>query len=120
MTTRIAHWSIIVLFSVIGLSLTLLGGFLVYLGGSLYYIAAGMATIATAFLMKRRSAAAPKLFAVIIGITLLWAVFESGLYLLALLPRIAAWLGLGLWFFTPLYRSTLQQVSTDILSAARR
>jgi quinoprotein glucose dehydrogenase/quinate dehydrogenase (quinone) len=120
MTARIAHWTIIFLFSLIGLSLTLLGGFLVYLGGSFYYVAAGLATLATTVLMVRGSSKAPKLFGLIVGITLFWAVFESDLYLLALLPRIAAWLGLGLWFFTPWYRSTLKQNYADMLPNARR
>lgn len=120
MIPRIAHWTMIVLFSIIGLYLTLLGGFLVYVGGSFYYVAAGVATIATTVLMIRRSAAAPRLYGVLISITLIWAVFESGLYLLALLPRVAAWIGLGIWFFTTWYQSTLQTRYAGVPPSTRR
>lgn len=107
MKHQVAHWIMAVLFILVGLYLSILGGFLAYLGGSLYYVAAGVGTLATAVLMIKRSASAPRLFGMIISLTLIWAIYESGLYLLALLPRLAAWLGLGLWFFTPWYKSSL-------------
>lgn len=120
MIPRIAHWTMIVLFSIIGLYLTLLGGFLVYVGGSFYYVAAGLATIATTVFMVRRSATAARIFGILISITLIWAVFESGLYLLALLPRVAAWVGLGLWFFTPWYQSNLKARHEGAQASTRR
>ena len=104
---NIMHWIFVVLLWVIGLALTLLGGFLVYLGGSLYYVLVGMATIVTAILVKRRSDKAPKLYGAILAATLIWSLFEAELHFLALLPRLAAWLVLGLWFLTPWYRQSL-------------
>lgn len=108
MLPRIAHWIMIVLFSIFGLYLTLSGGFLVYVGGSFYYVAAGNALIATTVLMVKRSAKAVQLYGLLLSITLIWALFESGLYLLALLPRLSAWAVLALWFITPWYLATLK------------
>lgn len=104
----ILHWIFIVILVTIGLLLGLGGGFLIHLGGSAYYLLAGLAVIAVAVLLIRRSDKAPMLFAVFLGVTLVWALFEAELHFLALLPRLAMWLGLGAWFLTPWYRQTLQ------------
>lgn len=107
MKNALTHWTPVVLFSIISLLLTLLGGFLVYLGGSIYYLVAGMSLAVTVYQMVKRNPQAMKLYSGIIAITLVWAIWEAELYLLNLLPRTAAWLVLGLWFFTPWYRDTL-------------
>lgn len=109
MKSRIAHWFFVIVLSFIGLYLTLLGGFLLYLGGSPYYVVTGLSIAVTALLIIRRSHHATRLYALMVLITLLWAVFESGLDLLALLPRVATWIGLGLWFYTPWYRTVIEQ-----------
>ena len=106
-SAKIAHWFFVILLLLIGLLLTIPGGFLVYLGGSPYYVIAGIATIAVAVLMIKRSSLAPRVYAIILGLTLIWALYEAELDFLALLPRLAAWMGLGLWFFTPWYRQIL-------------
>ncbi|MEM8633637.1 MAG: PQQ-binding-like beta-propeller repeat protein [Pseudomonadota bacterium] len=105
--SKIMHWIFIVLLWLTGLTLTLLGGFLVWLGGSFYYLLAGIATIAVALMVQKRSAKAPKIYAAILAATLIWSLFEAELHFLALLPRLAAWLVLGLWFLTPWYRHSL-------------
>lgn len=103
MGLHIAHWAFIVVLALVGLTLTFLGGFLIYLGGSPYYLASGITAIAVAVLLQRRSAMAPKVYAGLLVVTLIWALFEAELHFLALLPRLAMWLGLGLWFLTPWY-----------------
>ncbi|GAB5489449.1 MAG: glucose/quinate/shikimate family membrane-bound PQQ-dependent dehydrogenase [Parasphingorhabdus sp.] len=108
--SKIMHWTFVVLLWIVGLTLTFLGGFLGYLGGSLYYILAGVATIAIAVFVKRRSSMAPKIYSAILIGTLIWSLFEAELHFLALLPRLAAWLVLGLWFLSPWYR---QSMATD-------
>lgn len=113
MISRLAHWAFIVFLSLIGLVLTLAGGMLVYLGGSFYYVLAGLATFAAALLMIRRSVLAVKLYGGVLGATLIWAVFESGLDFMALLPRLGAWLGVGVWFFTPWCQSILRYDKLD-------
>ncbi len=119
MAGKIAHWIFITLLILIGLLLTLGGGFLVYLGGSFYYLIAGVATIATAVLVIKRSPHAPKLFGIIIALTLLWGIWESDWRFLSLLPRIAAWMGVGLWFLTPWYRGTLIKRYEEKIPATR-
>ncbi len=119
--SKIMHWVFIALLWMIGLTLTLLGGFLVYLGGSLYYVLAGLATIAVAVFVKKRSSIAPKIFAATLIATLVWSLFEAELHFLALLPRLAAWLVLGLWFLTPWYReSTMTEEKDDKQSPTNR
>ena len=107
MAIRIAHWVFIVFLGIISLYLTLGGGALVYLGGNFYYVLAGIALSVVTVSMVRRQAFAPRVYAGILAVTAVWALFESGLDFLALLPRLAAWLVVGLWFLTPWYRATL-------------
>lgn len=104
----IAHWAHAVLLLLIGLLLAGAGAYLVSLGGSAYYAVAGLAVLAAAILAIRRRPMAAMLYGVMLGLTLPWALFESGLDLFALLPRLAAWLVLGLWFLTPWYRHGLR------------
>lgn len=117
--SKIAHWSFIVLLSLMALCLTLLGGFLVYLGGSPYYICAGLATIAVVVFLIKRNVMAPRIYGGILALTLVWALFEAELDFLSLLPRLAAWTVLGLWFLTPWYRSTLVQRYEDAVPATK-
>ncbi|MDJ0644006.1 MAG: PQQ-binding-like beta-propeller repeat protein [Erythrobacter sp.] len=105
----IFHWVFVTVLALVGLLLTVPGGFLLYLGGSPYYLAAGLATLATCWFAIRRSTVAIWIYSAILGITLLWSIFESGFDLFALLPRLAAWLVLGLYFLTPWYRHSLRR-----------
>lgn len=107
MLPRISHWFFVVLFFLMGLCLAILGGYLAYLGGSLYYVFTGIALLVIAVLMIRRNTLAPKVYGAMLGITVIWSVYESDWYLLALLPRLATWLVLALWFFSPWYKKTL-------------
>ena len=117
--SKIAQWSFIVLLSLIATCLTLLGGFLVYLGGSPYYVGAGLATIAVVVLMIKRNALAPRVYSGILALTLAWALYESDLVFLSLLPRVAAWFVLGLWFLTPWYRSSLVEKYSDVIPSTK-
>lgn len=113
------RWTFIAIFALIGVLLTAGGGFLSYLGGSFYYLLAGLALLTVAVLLKRRRLAAHKVYGAILAITLVWAIFEAELHFLGLLPRLAMWLGLGLWFLTPWYRQTLSpEPPTDNALAA--
>lgn len=106
-THSIANWIFAIVLILIGLLLALPGGFLVYLGGSPYYVLTGVATLAVAVLVIRRNRSAMIVYGAILGVTLLWALFEARLDLFALLPRLTAWLVVGLWFLTPWYRKSL-------------
>ena len=120
MISRIVHWIFVFVFSVISLIMTLLGGYLAYLGGSLYYLGSGLAILATTVYMVKGNSKAYKIFGCLIAVTLVWALYESDLYWLSLLPRIATWLGLGLWFLCPWYLSSLKSDSDEKQKIKRR
>ncbi len=108
MFRKLIHWSLILVLSLSGLLCLLLGGYLATLGGSVYYVAAGAAVLLSAWYLLRGNQRAIKVFGGLIAVTLIWSVYESGLHFLALLPRVAMWIGLGLWFLTPWYAKSLK------------
>ncbi|MEM1112106.1 MAG: PQQ-binding-like beta-propeller repeat protein [Pseudomonadota bacterium] len=116
MAQKFIHWVLIALLGLAGVYLLALGGYLVFLGGSVYYLMTGITLLAVAVLMARGRALALVLYGLLLALTVPWAWWESGLDFLALLPRLAAWLGLGLWFVTPWYRASLASAE----SASRR
>jgi quinoprotein glucose dehydrogenase/quinate dehydrogenase (quinone) len=108
MISKICHWLMITLFIVMSIPLILLGSYLVYLGGSLYYVTVGLMLIYCTIMMIKGKPRASIVYASLLIFTLIWALYESELYWLAFLPRVATWLILGLWFVTPWYISTLK------------
>ncbi|MEM1189365.1 MAG: PQQ-binding-like beta-propeller repeat protein [Pseudomonadota bacterium] len=105
----ILHWMYLILLALLGILLALGGGFLLYLGGSAYYAVSGVAAITVAILLAGRSPRAVVVFGALCTGTLIWALFEAQLHFLGLLPRLAMWLGLGLWFLTPAYRTLVHE-----------
>jgi len=103
------HWIFVILLALIGLLLTIPGGYLVTLGGSPYYVIAGLATLLTCWWVARRNPKAMLSYAAILLATVAWSLFESGLHFFALLPRMAAWMVVGLYFLTPIYRASLRR-----------
>ncbi|MEP3421781.1 MAG: PQQ-binding-like beta-propeller repeat protein [Erythrobacter sp.] len=93
---------------IVGLLLAIPGGFLIYLGGSFYYLVAGLMILATGWIVIRRSPKAQYVFAAILAGTVAWSLYEAGLDLFALLPRLAAWMVVGMYFLTPWYRASLK------------
>lgn len=114
-----ARWAFAIILFLIAVLLTVPGGFLIKLGGSPYYLLSGLTLLATAFFVVRRSPKAIKIYGAILIATLLWSIVEAGLDLFALLPRIMAWLVVGLWFLTPLYRSSVNAGDRDSRSVNR-
>ncbi|WP_084419751.1 outer membrane protein assembly factor BamB family protein [Henriciella litoralis] len=107
MISRIANWCFAALLLAIALYLTIRGFTLISLGGSWYYALAGLALLGVVALLIMRRPAAGILYALIIAVTLIWSIPEAGLDLLALLPRLAAWIVVGLWFLTPWHRAAM-------------
>ncbi|MEM9396492.1 MAG: PQQ-binding-like beta-propeller repeat protein [Pseudomonadota bacterium] len=105
-TTR---WLFIAVFSIVGFLLSLGGAFLLYLGGSPYYLVAGLTTVTVAVLTVRRNVWAHRLYGTLLAVTVLWSLYEAELHFLGLLPRLAMWMGLGLWFLTPWYWQTSKE-----------
>jgi quinoprotein glucose dehydrogenase len=85
-------------FLVLGVALTLGGGWLLALGGSPYYVVAGLGFISTGVLLLRRRAEALILYALVLGGTLAWSIWEVGFDWWQLAPRggIPVLLGLAL------------------------
>lgn len=103
----IAHRTFATLLGLVGLVLTVLGGILVYLKGSPYYVAAGIVCLLISLKLFRRSGSAALWYALLLAGTLVWSIFEARLDFLALLPRVAMWFCLGLWFLTPWHRTVV-------------
>ena len=96
MAARIVQWIFAAFLLVTGGYLAIRGVDLIGLGGSWYYALAGVALIAVAVLISIRNAWGPRVYAGIVAITVVWAIAEAGLDLMALLPRLDAWLVVGL------------------------
>lgn len=101
MVSRVLNWVFLLLLGLMGVYLSLLGGFLVYLGDTVYYLLTGLATLVIAVYYKKNYARAVQLYGLLLGLTVLWGLYESDGALLSLLPRLAMWMVLGLWLLTP-------------------
>src|SRR5690606_17985047 len=89
----VGYWLIMLLALVLALaSLPLIGGgaYLMVLGGSWYYLPAGLAILATAILLFRRSRLAVWVYLVTFAVTIAWALWESGFNGWAQIPRLVA------------------------------
>jgi len=93
----------------IGVYLLGKGAELVSLGGSFYYPLAGLALLAVAAMLVLRNPLAAKVYAGILAVTIVWSIWEGGIDLIALLPRLAAWIVVGLWFLAPWHRSAMRK-----------
>ncbi len=90
---EIGFWLIMALAMLLALAaLPLIGGgaYLIVLGGSWYYLPAGLALLATAILLFRRSRLAVWIYTVTFAVTVAWALWESGFNGWAQIPRIFA------------------------------
>jgi membrane-bound PQQ-dependent dehydrogenase (glucose/quinate/shikimate family) len=99
----------------IGVALVLQGLPLVQAGGSLYYFLAGITLAAVSVLLFRGDDRGAKLYGIFLAITYLWALYEAGLDAWALMPRVAMFTVLGLWFVIPRVRRGLQQAEPSPL-----
>ncbi len=117
MMQRIAHWLLVTFLSLFGVLCVLLGGYLAYLGGSVYYVLAGVAVLVTWWSLIRGDTRAIKVYGGLLAATLVWAIYEADLDFLSLLPRVAMFAVLGLWFVTPWYHKSLERKgNTDTYS----
>ena len=97
-----------------------MGGQLVGLGGSFYYLLLGLALVATAVLLIRRSQWAAVIYAAVVAITVVWSIFEAGLDFVALLPRLAALIVVGLWFLSPWHRTAMGKTAENPVNTGGR
>jgi quinoprotein glucose dehydrogenase len=94
-------FALLVILAVVGLALLVGGAILISVGGSPYYLAAGVAVLASAAALVRRSGIAVAIYAGLLIATLLWSLWEVGLDGWALAPRLLGPAVVGLLFLTP-------------------
>jgi quinoprotein glucose dehydrogenase len=74
--------------ALIGLVLTIGGGWLAAIGGSIYYLLAGLGLMASGVLLIRCKSIGAWIYVGIWGLTIIWALWEVGLDGWALIPRV--------------------------------
>jgi quinoprotein glucose dehydrogenase len=74
----------------IGLTLTIGGGWLIGLGGSWYYLLAGLGLLASGLFLIRRSLLGAWIYVAVFVLTVIWALWEVGIDGWGLLPRVVA------------------------------
>lgn len=79
-----------VLFVLIGLVLTIGGGWLIAVGGSWYYLLAGLGLVISGGLLVSRRLLGAWVYVGVFVLTVLWALWEVGLNGWALVPRVIA------------------------------
>lgn len=90
-----------VLLGGLGLTFAVGGAWLLSLGGSLYYLLGGIALIASAVLIWRNDRRGAGLYGLFLLATAIWSLAEVGPDAWALAPRLALFVGIGLWMLTP-------------------
>ncbi len=98
-----------IVIGLIAVALIMQGLPLIQAGGSFYYLLAGITLAVVSVLLFRGDARGAKLYGIFLAITYLWALYEAGLDAWALMPRVAMFTVLGLWFVIPRVRRGLQQ-----------
>jgi quinoprotein glucose dehydrogenase len=84
-----------------GLALAVAGAWLIALGGSWYYLVAGLGLIASALLLKRGGGLGLLVYAAVVLLTLIWALWEVGFDWWPLAARGDVFFVLGLFLLTP-------------------
>ena len=90
-----------ILFGALGLTFVAGGVWLLRLGGSPYYLLGGGALLISAALIWRGDRRGAWLYGLFLLGTILWSLAEVGLDAWSLAPRLALFVGIGLWMLTP-------------------
>lgn len=98
-----------VVVGLIGVLLLWQGVLLLLVGGSVYYILAGITLVSCSVLLFQGDARGAQVYGGFLAVTYVWALYESGLDAWALMPRVAMFTVLGLWFVIPRVRRGLLQ-----------
>jgi quinoprotein glucose dehydrogenase len=100
--------------------LVLLGGGirLCYLGGSSYYIFAGSLLLASSIQLLRGRSSGVRLLALMLLVTIIWALWEVGLDRWGLMPRVLAPVIFSCWLLMPWARRPLAGKPDRLLSMA--
>lgn len=114
---RVAPTALGLLLVLVGLVVGTGGVWLMALGGSWYYLPAGLLLVLTGLLLLQGNPAALPTHALLLGLTLAWSLWESGLNAWALAARGDVLWVLGLVMATPWFRRGLEG---PVPRAARR
>ncbi len=87
-----------VIVGLIGTVLAALGALLVVEGGTPYYLLAGLVLLVIGILVFRGYPRGATAYGVFLLVTLLWSIYEVQFDAWALMPRLAMFSVLGLWF----------------------
>ena len=108
-----------ILLGLCGLLLASQGAELIGVGGSFYYLLAGVVLLAVAVLLFRGDKRGAQLYGGFLLFTYLWAFYEVGLDAWQLMPRVAMFTVLGLWFLLPRVRRGLWKAEPQPLLQQR-
>ena len=108
-----------VVIGLMGLGLASLGSTLISAGGSFYYLLAGISLLVCSVLLFRGDKRGAQLYGIFLILTYLWAFYEAGLDAWALMPRVAMFTVIGLWFVIPRVRRGLLQAEPEPLFQKR-
>lgn len=97
------------LLALVGVALAVGGAWLAILGGSLYYLLAGIGLAASGYLLLRGRPLGAYLYLGIFALTVIWALWEVGLNVWALVPRV----------FGPAVLAILTLLTLPLLDAGR-
>ncbi|MEG1326125.1 MAG: hypothetical protein RSD99_14630 [Janthinobacterium sp.] len=98
------HALTILLLALLGLPLTIGGGWLLSLGGSPFYLFSGLVVLAVAVGMLARKRWATPLYAVWLLVLLAWSLWEAGLYWWPLATRLGLPVIIGVLMAIPAAR----------------
>ncbi len=93
--------------AVVGAYCLYLGVILLTLGGSFTYVLTGAALLASAYFILMRKSLGALIYAGTVAFWVVWSILEAGLDFVALLPRLAAFVVVGLWFLSPWYSAAM-------------
>ena len=106
-----------IVLGILGVGVAVFGIWLQLLGGSAYYVGAGILMVACAYLLFARFAAALGAFALLLGATLAWSLWEAGLDWWPLAARLDVLYVFGLLLLTPWIRRALGRPASDLRAA---
>ena len=107
------------LIAVLGLPLLWLGGQLMLSGGTPYYLVSGLLMIVSSYYLFQSKPTGFYIYAVLVLVTLGWAVYEAGNSFWLVGTRIWIVGFIGLWLCTPLIRKMLWPIDTPALFSMR-
>ena len=108
-----------ILITLLGLPLVGMGAQLMFAGGSPYFFVAGLLMISSAYYLYQCKPLGFNIYAVLVLVTLAWAVYEAGNSFWLVGSRIWVVGFIALWLCTPTVRRTLWPESTPGLFSLR-